>query len=349
MVFQDYALYPHMNVRKNLEFGLRSRGVPREAARARARETAELLGLGEKLGRKPAQLSGGERQRVALGRAMIRDPRAYLMDEPLSNLDASLRQRMRGELIDFHRKTGGTILFVTHDQIEAMTMGERIAIMNNGVFEQIGDAIEVYDRPASLFVAQFLGSPQMNLVGGKARADGGTATVEAGDLCFELPAGALAGATGEVQVGFRPEAVRVRAKDGDDGDGEPGAGFVAAAGAAGVATAERRVDFIEHLGSDMLVHLKGDDGSELVARVPREAVRPSTEKVEIRIAASRIHVFDPATGRALAHGADFAAGTDDGAAGAVDPADGGRELGAPDDGGAAPVGAEASSPSLAGG
>ncbi len=195
MVFQSYALYPHLSVRKNIEFPLRTRGVPKEARTAQVAAAAESLGLGELLDRKPGQLSGGQRQRVALARAIVRDPEAFLMDEPLSNLDATLRVQTRAELVELQRRLEATVIYVTHDQVEAMTMGDRIAIMNHGVLQQVGPPQEVYERPANLFVARFIGTPPMNTIPGP-----------------------LAGETEAVVVGVRPEHLHLR-RGGDGGMG----------------------------------------------------------------------------------------------------------------------------------
>ena len=167
MVFQSYALYPHLSVRRNIEFPLRARRVARDEREQRVKEAARSLQLEELLERKPGQLSGGQRQRVALARAIVRDPKAFLMDEPLSNLDARLRVEMRAQLIDLHRTTGTTVIYVTHDQVEAMTMGDRIAILKDGLLQQVGSPKEVHDRPANEFVASFIGSPPMNLLPGE--------------------------------------------------------------------------------------------------------------------------------------------------------------------------------------
>ncbi len=182
MVFQSYALYPHLSVRKNIEFPLRTRGVPKAQRDSQVAKAADALGLSDLLDRKPGQLSGGQRQRVALARAIVRDPEAFLMDEPLSNLDAKLRVQTRGELVELQRRLEATVIYVTHDQVEAMTMGDRIAIMNHGVLQQVGPPQEVYERPANLFVARFIGTPPMNTIPGE-----------------------LAGATAEVVIGVRPE------------------------------------------------------------------------------------------------------------------------------------------------
>ncbi len=186
MVFQSYALYPHLSVRKNIEFPLRTRGVPKDERAALVATAAESLGLGELLDRKPGQLSGGQRQRVALARAIVRNPEAFLMDEPLSNLDAKLRVQTRAELVELQQRLQATVIYVTHDQVEAMTMGDRIAIMNDGVLQQVGPPQEVYERPTNLFVARFIGTPPMNTI-----------------------PGALAGAGTDTVIGVRPEHLHV--------------------------------------------------------------------------------------------------------------------------------------------
>ncbi|MEP6623601.1 MAG: ABC transporter ATP-binding protein [Acidimicrobiia bacterium] len=189
MVFQSYALYPHLSVRKNIEFPLRTRGVPKETRAATVADAADSLGLTGLLDRKPGQLSGGQRQRVALARAIVRDPEAFLMDEPLSNLDAKLRVETRAELVELQQRLAATVIYVTHDQVEAMTMGDRIAVMSEGVLQQVGPPQEVYARPANLFVARFIGTPPMNTI-----------------------PGAVAGANADVVVGVRPEHVTVGAR-----------------------------------------------------------------------------------------------------------------------------------------
>ena len=186
MVFQSYALYPHLSVRKNIEFPLRTRGIPKDERAKTVAAAAESLGLSELLDRKPGQLSGGQRQRVALARAIVRDPQAFLMDEPLSNLDAKLRVQTRAELVELQQRLQATVIYVTHDQVEAMTMGDRIAIMNEGVLQQVGPPQEVYARPANLFVARFIGTPPMNTI-----------------------PGGLVGANADVVVGVRPEHLHV--------------------------------------------------------------------------------------------------------------------------------------------
>ena len=192
MVFQSYALYPHLSVRKNIEFPLRTRGVPKDERAKQVAGAAESLGLGALLDRKPGQLSGGQRQRVALARAIVRDPEAFLMDEPLSNLDAKLRVQTRAELVELQQRLQATVIYVTHDQVEAMTMGDRIAIMNDGVLQQVGPPQEVYERPTNLFVARFIGTPPMNTI-----------------------PGALAGAASDTVIGVRPEHLHLIAARGE--------------------------------------------------------------------------------------------------------------------------------------
>lgn len=280
MVFQDYALYPHMTVEGNLAFGLRSRKVPKAEVIQRVAKTAKTMGLEDQLKKKPGQLSGGQRQRVALGRAMIQEPRAFLMDEPLSNLDAALRVQMRSELIGFHKRVQGTVLYVTHDQVEAMTMGDRVAVMNRGRFEQIGTPDEIYSRPVNEYVAKFLGSPRMNMLSGdivgdadghpKLRADGFTWTDLAG-----------LDADGAVTVGFRPESVDLTSNDSD--------GAVALV-----------VDFVENLGNEMIVHMDTRTGNPVIARVSPRKIAPGDLQLA-SVSANNLHVFGPTTA-ALWHG-----------------------------------------------
>ncbi|MDN5855743.1 MAG: ABC transporter ATP-binding protein [Actinomycetia bacterium] len=202
MVFQSYALYPHLSVERNLGFGLAARRIPRHEVRRRVRDVAAMLNLGELLGRRPKQLSGGQRQRVALGRAIVREPKAFLMDEPLSNLDAKLRAATRTELIRLHARLATTFVYVTHDQIDAMTMATRVAVMNAGRIEQVGTPVEIYDEPASVFVAGFMGSPPMNLLPAELAGDGFlTARAEGA----EVPLWPGDGAPREVVLGVRPE------------------------------------------------------------------------------------------------------------------------------------------------
>ncbi|MGH9170439.1 MAG: ABC transporter ATP-binding protein [Acidimicrobiales bacterium] len=277
MVFQSYALYPHLSVRKNIEFPLRARHVaPTERAQM-AREAAQALQLGDLLDRKPSQLSGGQRQRVALARAIVRHPKAFLMDEPLSNLDARLRVEMRAELSDLHRRTGTTTIYVTHDQVEAMTMGDRIAVMSQGVLRQLGNPQQVHDSPADTFVAGFVGSPPMNLLAGEvvATAEGGVAVV--------VPGGAVAVGRYEpgtkVFVGLRPEQLGI--------------------GPAG--TIGATVSLVESLGHEQHVVCKLEDGALVIVRQPGIGGAPSLGET-VRLGAldgARPHVFDADTGKRI--------------------------------------------------
>ena len=271
MVFQSYALYPHKTVRANIEFPLRPRNVPKEERRVMAEEAAEQLGLTPLLERKPGQLSGGQRQRVALARAIVRRPVAFLMDEPLSNLDAKLRTQTRAELVELQRELGTTFVYVTHDQVEAMTMAKRVAVMSEGVLQQVGPPTEVYDKPANLFVARFIGNPPMNTLEGTV-ADG-TITVAGGTLPAPTRSAAL---PAEIVVGVRPERLRI-----------------AAPGDAGVAV---RLRVIEHLGPEQLLVCDVEDGSSMIARLdPDEAAPAEGTTVTLTTDAGHLHLFDPAT------------------------------------------------------
>jgi multiple sugar transport system ATP-binding protein len=210
MVFQNYALYPHMTVRENMEFSLVLRGFQKSEREARVDRAASILGIKELLGRRPGQLSGGQRQRVAMGRAIVRDPQVFLFDEPLSNLDAKLRVQMRGEIRELHRRLGTTCIYVTHDQIEAMTMADRIVVLHDGMVEQVGAPLELYDRPANLFVASFLGSPAMNFIAGRLTAEGAFVSDD-GSVTLSprktSPRKTPARPGAQVICGFRPEAI----------------------------------------------------------------------------------------------------------------------------------------------
>jgi multiple sugar transport system ATP-binding protein len=275
MVFQSYALYPHMTVRRNVEFPLKTRRVPTAERNRLVQEAAGILGLEDLLERKPAQLSGGQRQRVALARAIVRRPQAFLMDEPLSNLDAKLRVQTRAELVELRRRLRATIVYVTHDQVEAMTMGDRIAILDHGVLQQVGAPQDVYARPANLFVARFIGNPPMNTVTGDvASADGGVGVRIPGSV-VELP-GALGAAVQSrslerVVLGVRPEDLTL-----DE------AGPIKAT-----------VSVIESLGHERHVICRLEDGQLIIVRQAAN-VSPPAEESEIRLAAdgARVHVFD---------------------------------------------------------
>jgi len=284
MVFQNYALYPHMTVYENMAFGLRLRGLRRGVIDERVREAAEILGLSELLTRVPKQLSGGQRQRVAVGRAIVRKPRVFLFDEPLSNLDAKMRVEMRGEISRLHRRLGATMVYVTHDQAEAMTMGDRIAVMNRGTVQQVDAPLAVYRRPANLFVAGFIGMPPMNVLRGRV-SDGGDRFAPTGGEAFAVPArqrDALAEFAGrELLLGVRPEAA------------------FEADGAAACATVRGFVDVVEPMGAETFVHVVVADGGRVIARVsPEAAVAPGTETA-VSFGLERAVFYDADTGRAV--------------------------------------------------
>ncbi|HSS69245.1 MAG TPA: sn-glycerol-3-phosphate ABC transporter ATP-binding protein UgpC [Casimicrobiaceae bacterium] len=288
MVFQSYALYPHMTVYDNLAFGLKRRDVGRTEIERRVFAAAGKLGLSEFLQRKPHALSGGQRQRVALGRAIVRDPRVFLFDEPLSNLDAALRVSTRNELIKQQREIGTTSIYVTHDQVEAMTMGHRICIMNQGRVVQIGEPLEVYRRPADTFVARFLGNPPMNLLPGKLELSGGGAMARFANAAVRLERSAesLASYAGrDVTVGIRPEDVYESAP--------PGASRI-------FARVPTRVVAVEPLGAETLLVLSIDGSAEeLVARVGRDTALRSGDRHEVALDIAALHLFDPVTSKAI--------------------------------------------------
>jgi len=277
MVFQNYALYPHMNVRDNMGFGLRIRAMAKREIDARVEEAADILGIQDLLERKPKELSGGQRQRVAVGRAIVRKPKVFLFDEPLSNLDAKLRVAMRAEISKLHRRLGATIIYVTHDQVEAMTMADRIFIMSKGVLQQSGAPMEVYARPVNRFVAGFIGSPAMNFVDALLVADGDALCIDAGALRVRLPEdfrARLAPYVGrEVVFGVRPEDITTAAADSEN-------------------TLAARADVVETLGSEIFVYLSCGAHS-IVARMemPEQPLRVGQDlKVQFKV--SKTHVFD---------------------------------------------------------
>jgi len=275
MVFQSYALYPHMTVRRNIEFPLRSRSVAREDRDRLVAEATAALRLEGLLDRKPSQLSGGQRQRVALARAIVRRPVVFLMDEPLSNLDAKLRVQTRAELVDMHRRVQTTIVYVTHDQVEAMTMGHRIAVLDRGRLQQVGPPQEVYDRPANLFVAGFLGSPPMNTAPGEVTPEGGV-RVAGGELTVQAAHGRT-----PVVVGVRPEDLSI------DPDGPIGA----------------TVAVVESLGHERHVACRLADGSLWTALIAaRDTVPHTGDTLRLRPHAGRVHLFDTSTGERIATG-----------------------------------------------
>ncbi|CAJ8232058.1 glycerol-3-phosphate transporter ATP-binding subunit [Burkholderia pseudomallei] len=278
MVFQNYALYPHMTVAQNMGYGLKIRGVERALIDARVQAAAQILELGPLLARRPRELSGGQRQRVAMGRAIVREPSVFLFDEPLSNLDAKLRVQMRLEIQRLHARLATTSVYVTHDQIEAMTLAQRVIVMNRGYAEQIGAPVDVYEKPATTFVASFIGSPAMNLLHGRLSEDGAAFDVADGP---RLPVAGSAGAGRGVApgrewiLGVRPEHMTP----------QPGEAFATLA-----------VDSCELLGADNLAH--GRWGAHDVAvRLPH-AMRPTRgETLPVALPARHLHFFDPATGK----------------------------------------------------
>jgi multiple sugar transport system ATP-binding protein len=279
MVFQSYALYPHMTVAENLGFGLKLRGHSRDAVATRVREAAATLGLESLLARKPAALSGGQRQRVALGRALVRQPQVFLLDEPLSNLDAKLRLSMRVEIARLHRQLGATMVYVTHDQIEAMTLGQRIVVLRDGKIQQIDTPMALYERPANLFVATFLGSPAMNVLTGRlVQADG--LALDLGDG-QRLPLGAASVGEPwlgrEVAIGIRPEDLHPAAPGGD-----------------GVFAPD--VEVVEPVGNEIFVNLRLG-AQALVARLGPQVLPAVGAPLPLALAAPRLHFFDPASGR----------------------------------------------------
>lgn len=270
MVFQSYALFPNMSVRDNLSFGLKIRKTDAETVRAEVGRVAEMMGLGELLDRKPRQLSGGQAQRVALGRAMIRRPSAFLFDEPLSNLDAELRVQMRGEISQMQKELGTTTVYVTHDQVEAMTMGDRIAVMNEGRVMQTGTPIDLYETPDNTFVAGFIGSPRMNILPAKTLLSAAISS----DRRVAPPTGAL--------LGIRPEHIAI---DEDDG----------------FRIGSARVHRIEDLGHESLIHLASETGAALTARASGDmrSTFANGKTVELSIRPDRLHAFHGKTGKRL--------------------------------------------------
>ena len=312
MVFQNYALYPHLSVRENMAFPLRLAKVPEDEVTKRVEEAATVLELTENLDRKPANLSGGQRQRVAMGRAIVRDPKAFLFDEPLSNLDANLRVQMRTEIARIQKKYGTTTVYVTHDQTEAMTLADRVAVLRKGVVQQVDSPRNLYNSPANLFVAGFIGSPSMNLVPG--RLKGTSLTLPFGTL--DLP-DVVAKRLGDAPAGERQVIVGIRPEHFEDaelvGEGERPSGL----------TFRTKIDNIEWLGSELYAYLPytggeaigaqlgqlaGDldmeqasgDTSQLVARLDATSQVSEDREAQIWLDAKRIHLFDPETGEALA-------------------------------------------------
>jgi multiple sugar transport system ATP-binding protein len=316
MVFQNYALYPHMNVYDNMAFGLRRRGVPKQEVDRRVTEAAGILELGDVLKKQPGRLSGGQRQRVAMGRAIVREPQAFLMDEPLSNLDAKLRIQMRAEIARIQRDLGVTTIYVTHDQSEAMTLGDRVAVMRGGFLQQIDTPQVVYDHPENLFVAAFIGSPAMNLLEGRLTRAGGELSLQLGSQSFALDAGVLADVPALEGYVDRPVGVGIRPEDMEDASLDP----------RGDARLRTAVDIRENMGSEVLVHVAIDappvrteavraalhdgDGSgapapafggttRIVARVDRESRALEGEPIELAFETRKLRFFDLDSGKAV--------------------------------------------------
>ena len=326
MVFQNYALYAHMSVRNNMAFGLKMAGTPKADIRTRVDEAAAMLGLTELLDRKPKQLSGGQRQRVAMGRAIVREPAAFLMDEPLSNLDAKLRVEMRGEIIRVQRRIAAPTLYVTHDQTEAMTMGDRVAVLRKGELQQVDNPQTLYEHPVNLFVAGFIGSPAMNLVDAKLTGSGDALVVEVGGFRLPVPSEVVATRPDLRKYADRLVVLGIRPEDMED------ASLVADA------PADRRisstVDLREALGSDVVVHftiaapaamtddvkeLAVDVGTEALEHVQKQAeggqstmlarLNPRTkvrtgDPIELVVDTDRLHFFDPDNGSGIYGGVD---------------------------------------------
>ncbi len=293
MVFQNYALYPHMSVHDNMGFALKIAGTPKDEIDKRVREAAKILGLTEYLDRKPKALSGGQRQRVAMGRAIVRKPKVFLMDEPLSNLDAKLRVQTRTQIASLQRSLGVTTVYVTHDQTEALTMGDRIAVLKDGVLQQVGTPREMYDKPANEFVAGFIGSPAMNL--GRFEVKGDVATL--GSAKIKLSRATLDALKPEdndsVVIGFRPESLDV----------------VTASDELSIPV---RLSFVEELGSDAYIYGElvgsegseaklgsGEDSSQIIVRVPPRTAPEPGETVYVRIKPGEEHIFSASTGKRL--------------------------------------------------
>jgi multiple sugar transport system ATP-binding protein len=282
MVFQNYALYPHMTVRQNLGFGLTIRKQPVAMVDQRVRTVAASLGLEALLERKPAQLSGGQRQRVALGRAIVREPLAFLFDEPLSNLDAQLRVETRVELSRLHRQLGATMVYVTHDQSEALTLGDRIAVLKEGVLQQIATPMQLYHKPANKFVAGFIGSPAMNFIEGVIRREGPSSvrTFRGIDLVIDVPLEAEA--PGRVFLGVRPQHLEV-VSESVRGDG----------------TLRAEVGVVEPMGNEQIVYVTLSGGDRLVAVAPPQQQVAPGDVVAIRVRPEGVHVFDAESGARL--------------------------------------------------
>ena len=270
MVFQSYALYPHMTVARNLGFGLRMRGVPKATIMKQVMDTARLLGIDDLLNRKPRELSGGQRQRVAMGRALVRRPKLFLLDEPLSNLDARLRTSVRLELKQLHKKIQTTIVYVTHDQVEAMTLGEKVVVMRDGEVRQTGRPENIYSFPVDTFVATFIGSPEMNLYKGVIIQKGGRSVFQGRGFSFDLKGQPTDRMEGEMEVGVRPEDVKI-------GKGD-------------LSTLSAEIEMISDVGAEKFIHARlGEEN--LTLRAPKDASFRSNEIIDLAIDVTRLHIF----------------------------------------------------------
>ncbi len=284
MVFQNYALYPHKTVYGNMAFALRAQRLPRADVERRVQQAAAILGLGDLMERKPGELSGGQRQRVAMGRAIVRDPAVFLFDEPLSNLDAELRARLRSEIKKLHRKLKATVVYVTHDQVEAMTLADRVVILNHGRIEQVGTPMEVYAAPANLFVAGFIGSPAMNMIPAEMTVDasGRPCVLAAGAWLPLDPRGDVTFTPGrDVVLGVRPEDIALEARDAD-----------------APASIESTVTTVEPLGAEFLLSFALGT-HEIMAKIAGRALPNVGDKLRFAFNMGHAHVFDAATGRSL--------------------------------------------------
>ncbi|MGH2811630.1 MAG: ABC transporter ATP-binding protein, partial [Actinomycetota bacterium] len=321
MVFQNYALYPHMSVFENMAFGLRLRKMPKQDVGRRVEQAADLLGIKEFLRRKPKQLSGGQRQRVAMGRAIVREPAAFLMDEPLSNLDAKLRVQMRTEIARLHQRLGTTTVYVTHDQVEAVTMADRVAVLRDGLLQQFDTPNNLYERPVNLFVAGFIGSPAMNMVGARLESKDGTIVASFGDYRLEVPnrllrtvkADEIAGR--EVVLGIRPEAFEdpeFLPEDQTAGTIEVEIGLVETLGAETMAYFDisapppKTKDILE-LAADLerggdpenLLPTTATEKTSFTARLHPNTKASSNRSMKLAVDTERLYFFDPATGKSL--------------------------------------------------
>ena len=285
IVFQNYALYPHMTVTANLAFGLKLRKVQQDEIQRRIKKTAAMLGIEELLARRPRELSGGQQQRVALGRALVRDPVAFLFDEPLSNLDAKLRAAMRTELIKIHRELGTTIVHVTHDQVEAMTMGERMCIMRDGRVVQVGAPLEVYRRPADTFVAGFLASPPMNLLNAQLAANEGTTEIRLAGSEIAVPA---ASREALAPYGGKPITFGIRPEDLYTDSAKPSSVPI-----------DATVVAVEALGPEVILIASLADGQEIAARLSRGFSAPVGAAIQLSVDLEMMHVFDAESGKAV--------------------------------------------------